>query len=114
MLPWIARLAKDAPSNVRNSLRDEVNDAGSEDQLPPQVRQAKSRVSAINLKLPDEGVDLEEIEREILVQVLERHDWNQSRAARYLNISRKTLIYRMDKLGLGESPETPNSIAPSE
>ena len=67
MLPWIARLAKDAPSNVRNSLREEVNDPGSEDQLPPEVRQTKSRVSAINLKLPDEGIDLEEIEKEILV-----------------------------------------------
>ena len=83
-------------------------------QLPPQVRQAKSRVSAINLKLPDEGIDLEEIEKEILVQALERHDWNQTRAARYLNISRKTLIYRMEKFGLGESPETSSLIAPSE
>jgi len=44
-----------------------VNDPGSEDQLPPQVRQAKSRVSGINLKLPDEGIDLEEIEKKILV-----------------------------------------------
>jgi two-component system response regulator AtoC len=52
-------------------------------------------VSAINLELSDEGIDLEEIEREILVQALERHDWNQTRAAKYLNISRKTLIYRM-------------------
>ncbi len=82
--------------------------------LPPQVRQAKSRVSTISLKLPDEGIDLEEIEKEILVQALERHDWNQTRAAKYLNISRKTLIYRMEKFGLGESPETPSSIAPSE
>jgi len=84
------------------------------EQMPPQVRQAKSRVSAINLKLPDEGIDLEEIEREILVQALERHDWNQTRAAKYLNISRKTLIYRMEKFGLGESPETPSSVAPSQ
>jgi transcriptional regulator with GAF, ATPase, and Fis domain len=41
-------------------------------------------VSAINLELSDEGIDLEEIEREILVQALERHDWNQTRAAKYL------------------------------
>lgn len=31
-----------------------------------------------------------------------------------LNISRKTLIYRMEKFGLGESPETPSSMASSE
>ena len=84
------------------------------EQLPPQVRQAKSRVSAINLKLPDEGIDLEEIEKEILVQALERHDWNQTRAARYLNISRKTLIYRMEKFGLAGVPEAPSSTLPAE
>ena len=109
------------PGNVReleNVIERQVvlgqSDVIHSEQLPPQVRQAKSRVSTINLKLPDEGIDLEEIEKEILVQALERHDWNQTRAAKYLNISRKTLIYRMEKFGLGESPETPSSIAPSE
>jgi transcriptional regulator with PAS, ATPase and Fis domain len=71
----------------------------SED-LPAQIRQAKSRVSAINLTLPDQGISLEELEKEILIQALEKHQWNQTRAARYLNISRKTLIYRMEKFGL--------------
>ncbi len=84
------------------------------EQLPLEVRQAKSRVSTINLKLPDEGIDLEEIEREIIVQALERHDWNQTRAARYLNLSRKTLIYRMEKFGLGETPGAPSTISPRE
>ncbi len=32
----------------------------------------------MNLKLPDEGIDLEKIEMEILVQAYERHDWNQT------------------------------------
>jgi two-component system, NtrC family, response regulator AtoC len=62
--------------------------------LPSQIRQAKSRVSAINLKLPDEGINLEEVEKEILIQALERQEWNQTRAARYLNLSRKTLRAR--------------------
>lgn len=84
------------------------------EQLPPQVRQAKSRVSAINLKLPDEGIDLEEIEKEILVQALERHDWNQTRAARYLNISRKTLIYRMEKFGLMPASDGAPSVLSEE
>jgi two-component system NtrC family response regulator len=71
----------------------------SED-LPAEIRQCESRVANIFLKLPDEGIDLEEIEKEILVQALEKHGWNQTRAATYLNISRKTLIYRMEKLSL--------------
>jgi two-component system NtrC family response regulator len=61
-------------------------------------------VSAIKLKLPDDGIDLEAVEKEILEQALEKNGWNQTRAARYLNISRKTLIYRMEKFALG-APE---------
>ncbi|MDE3150127.1 MAG: helix-turn-helix domain-containing protein, partial [Acidobacteriota bacterium] len=62
---------------------------------------------SISLKLPEEGIDLEQIEKEILLQALEKHSWNQSQAARYLNISRKTLIYRMEKFAL--LPPTPES-----
>jgi two-component system NtrC family response regulator len=71
----------------------------SED-LPAHIRNARSRVSAISLQLPDEGISLEEVEKEIIVQALEKHQGNQTRAARYLDISRKTLIYRMEKFGL--------------
>jgi DNA-binding NtrC family response regulator len=68
--------------------------------LPPEIRQSESKIAAIKLKLPEEGIDLEEIEKEILVQTLEKHGWNQTQAAKYLNISRKTLIYRMEKFSL--------------
>ncbi len=97
----------DWPGNVReleNVIEHVVvlgrSDVIRSDDLPAQIRQAKSRVSAINLKLPDEGISLEDVEKEILVQALEKHQWNQTRAARYLDISRKTLIYRMEKFGL--------------
>jgi len=81
-------------------------DAIKLEHLPAEVRQARSRVSNISLKLPEEGIDLEEVEKEILLQALERHHWNQTNAARYLNISRKTLIYRMEKYGLRPAGET--------
>jgi two-component system NtrC family response regulator len=73
--------------------------------LPPEVRQARSRVSNISLKLPEEGISLEEVEKEILLQALEKHGWHQTKAAKYLNISRKTLIYRMEKYGLAPADE---------
>ncbi len=73
--------------------------------LPGELRQGQSRISNISLKLPDEGISLEEIEKEILLQALEKHHWNQTNAARYLNISRKTLIYRMEKFGLAPNGE---------
>ncbi len=70
--------------------------------LPAEIRVSRSRIASIGLKLPDEGISLEEVEKEILVQALEKKLGNQTRAARYLNISRKTLIYRMEKFGLVE------------
>ena len=70
--------------------------------LPADIRQRKSRIANISLKLPEEGINLEEVEKEILLQTLEKHNWHQTNAARYLGISRKTLIYRMEKYGLME------------
>jgi len=71
--------------------------------LPQEVREAESRIAKIDLKLPDESIDLEQVEKEILSQALQKHAGNQTRAAKYLNISRKTLIYRMEKFGLVSS-----------
>ena len=111
----------DWPGNVReleNVIEHAVvlgrSDVIRAEDLPSQIRQAKSRVTSISLKLPDDGIDLEEVEKEIIVQALEKHQWNQTRAARYLNISRKTLIYRMEKFGLVPAAERSSSALPSE
>jgi len=45
------------------------------------------------------------------MQALEKHAGNQTRAAQYLNITRRALIYRMQKYGL-QQPETPNIVNP--
>ena len=95
------------PGNVRElqnviervSVLARTDKIGAEE-LPPEIRVSLSRIANISLKLPEEGIDLEQVEKEILLQALERHSWNQSQAARYLNISRKTLIYRMEKFAL--------------
>jgi hypothetical protein len=50
-------------------------------------------------QLPDEGIDLEEVERETLREALEKHGWNQTRTAQYLDVTRSVLIYRMQKYG---------------
>lgn len=52
------------------------------------------------IHLPEKGFSLEELERDILRSALEMHDWNQTRAAAYLRLTRNTLIYRMHKFGL--------------
>uniref|UniRef100_A0A831U6L9 Sigma-54-dependent Fis family transcriptional regulator n=1 Tax=Geobacter metallireducens TaxID=28232 RepID=A0A831U6L9_GEOME len=75
------------------------------DDLPEKVRrgrQPQRECQVINL--PDEGYSLEQLEREIVVEALERNNWNQSSAARFLRIPRHTLIYRMEKYSIA-APE---------
>lgn len=55
--------------------------------------------------LPEEGIDLEKWIDELVIKALKKNQWNQSKTARYLNISRNTLIYRMEKQGLKQLEE---------
>jgi two-component system NtrC family response regulator len=68
--------------------------------LPDYILSQTSRVHRVLLNIPPEGVDLEQVERDLIREALERNEWNQSRAARFLRITRNTLIYRMQKYGL--------------
>ena len=45
--------------------------------------------------------EIEAIEKELILRALRKFDWNQTHAARFLDLSRKTLIYRMEKFGIG-------------
>jgi two-component system NtrC family response regulator len=71
-----------------------------EEDLPEDLQRASANTGLMWLSLPDEGVSLESIERELISRALERFDGNQTHAARFLDISRRTLIYRMEKHGL--------------
>ncbi|WP_279221650.1 sigma-54-dependent transcriptional regulator [Clostridium chromiireducens] len=50
--------------------------------------------------LPEDGVNLEEVEESLVRQALERSKGNQTHAAKLLGMSRHALIYRMDKYNL--------------
>lgn len=50
--------------------------------------------------LPDEGLDIDDVERELIVQALEKTGQNQTRAARLLGLTRDALRYRMKKFDL--------------
>ena len=73
--------------------------------LPPQIAAVGSSPSAMQLDLPSTGISLENVEKELILKALEKCDWNQTHAAKYLDISRKTLIYRMEKHGLARTME---------
>jgi len=49
---------------------------------------------------PDAGVDLEQIERRLVEQALAKAEWNVTRAAKLLSLTRDTLRYRIEKFGL--------------
>ncbi|GIX07513.1 MAG: hypothetical protein KatS3mg115_1916 [Candidatus Poribacteria bacterium] len=50
----------------------------------------------------EQGVPLEEVERQLILAALQRAGGNQSQAARLLGVSRRKLQYRMEKHGLYE------------
>ena len=41
----------------------------------------------------------------MILKALQRFEGNQTQAAKYLDISRRTLIYRMEKYGLRENAD---------
>ncbi len=46
------------------------------------------------------GIVLDEVERQLIVQALQTSEWNRTRAAQLLGISKETLRYRMEKYQL--------------
>jgi DNA-binding NtrC family response regulator len=97
------------PGNVRElenvierlvvlSVSDEITLAD----LPDFLQRERSHADAIELNLPPGGISLERVERDLIVRALEKFNWNQTQAARYLDISRRTLIYRMEKFAISK------------
>jgi two-component system NtrC family response regulator len=74
------------------------------DGLPTNFRLPVKSIGKVVVQLPDSGFSLQEFEGELIRLALERNDWNQSQTARYLGMTRNTLIYRMQKFGL-KSPD---------
>jgi formate hydrogenlyase transcriptional activator len=50
--------------------------------------------------LPGEGISLESLEKELILQALRKNRGNQTHAAHYLGLSRRTLAYRLEKYGI--------------
>ena len=71
--------------------------------FPSLTRQASS---AWMFRLPPEGVNLEDVERQLVVQALERSSWNQTHAGQLLRINRDQVRYRIEKFGLRPRHET--------
>jgi two-component system NtrC family response regulator len=110
LLPYFVRYRW--PGNVReleNAVEHVVvltrGDEVTLHDLPDFLHEERAGVDALEIGLPPQGISLEAIEKELILKALEKCDWNQTHAARYLDISRKTLIYRMERHGIRRPQE---------
>ncbi|MFZ0429796.1 MAG: sigma-54 dependent transcriptional regulator [Acidobacteriota bacterium] len=100
----------DWPGNVRE-LRNAIeramilqdNGRLTLDVFPLRIAEYKGepRSSGFNgLKIPDSGINLYDVEKQLIQQSLIKSGGNQSKASRLLSITRDTLRYKMKKYGL--------------
>jgi two-component system NtrC family response regulator len=71
------------------------------DALPKKImmrQKHEGQMAVVNM--PPEGYSLEQLEREVVVEALERNNWNKSAAATFLKIPRHVLLYRLEKYGI--------------
>ncbi len=108
-----ALMDHDFPGNVRE-LENVIERAVAltreseirRDALPPSVLRRKE--STLASRIPSEGLDLDQtlnaFERSLILEALQRSGGVKKRAAQLLGISFRSFRYRLDKLGLDESP----------
>ncbi|MFQ5494758.1 MAG: sigma-54-dependent transcriptional regulator [Phycisphaerae bacterium] len=96
------------PGNVRE-LRNVLERAvllstgeslGTDDIVLGRLGATESTSHLSGIVLPAGGIDLKELENDLVRQALSRADNNQTKAARLLHLSRDALRYRLEKLGL--------------
>ena len=52
------------------------------------------------VEFPEEGISLDKLEKQVIIQALEKADYNQTKASKLLDISRDTLRYKKKKHNL--------------
>jgi DNA-binding NtrC family response regulator len=100
-------LAHDWPGNIRelqNAIERAVVLAKSSVLTPRDFPQGMQGDDQICLQIPEKGGSLtdilEDLERQLILQTLQREDGSQTRAADTLGIKRTTLRYKMEKYHL--------------
>jgi len=109
-----ALIAYSWPGNVRelrNLIERAVLLAESESLEPSDfetvhtLRAPADATAAGGIQLPEQGLDIEEVEKKLVVLALERTRGNQTRAAALLGLHRDQIRYRIEKFGLKATEE---------
>ncbi len=107
--PWPGNVRELENVIQRSLLLRKDPDRLTEGDLPDHVRGKAGEHTERMFRIPDEGIRLEDVEKDLLFYSLKKHNWNQTRAAQFLGISRQALIYRMEKYKLREEKGSPDS-----
>jgi two-component system, NtrC family, response regulator PilR len=111
--PGAMRILKsyDWPGNVREleSILERAvllseHDSIREEDLPPQLMRVRTPAESIGVEIPPEGIDIEEVERSLLLQAMQKSDWVIARAAKLLRLTYRTMQYRLEKFEI-KKPE---------
>jgi two-component system response regulator AtoC len=97
--------AYDWPGNIRelaNVIERAVLMSDSPNLMPAHFP-AEIANAAAPIRDGESAGDLRANERAMIVSALRKNDWNQTRAARALGISRDNLRYRLKKYGIRKS-----------
>ncbi|MBN2755907.1 MAG: sigma-54-dependent Fis family transcriptional regulator [Bacteroidales bacterium] len=99
------------PGNIRE-LRNvieraiilETNNTLYLNDLPGEISNVKQTSTIVhnkyNFELPNEGISLYELEKQLIIKALQKSDNNQTKASKLLGISRDTLRYKQKKYKL--------------
>jgi DNA-binding NtrC family response regulator len=66
----------------------------------PNFTSSHSENDSAAFALPEDGMDLEEVEKQFILQALKKANGNKTKAAKLLNMSPPTLYYRLEKYGI--------------
>ena len=97
--PWPGNVRELEAAIERGVLMAESDFIQPED-LPLEVREGPGGGGGLPFELPPEGIQFEELERELIAKAMERANGVIGRAAQLLGMSYKTLQYRLEKFGI--------------
>jgi DNA-binding NtrC family response regulator len=98
--PWPGNVRQLESVVERAALLCEGNVIRPED-LPVEIRlQTAPAARPYGFAIPQDGIDIEEFERQLIVQAMEKSGWVIAKAARLLGLTYRTLQYRLEKFGI--------------